>query len=180
MHECGKMERKTRGSVMNGYLKFIKKKWGKEGLDQCKKEVGVEEIEFKDGHYYHDEMIGNVLRWIHREKGRESLVEAGRFILHNLGILSWLVRFTDIETLAKKFPKNYSEVYAFGKVKIDLYDPKKYILIMEDVGYYEEACIIWEGLIDEALVMTKTNGRVSHTKCQRLGESHCEFVIDIF
>ena len=173
------MERKTRGSVMNGYLKFIKKKWGVEGLNQCKVDVGIENTDFKDGHYYHDEIIGNVLRWLHREKGRDAVKDAGRFILHNLGILSWMVRFTDVETLAKKFPKNYFEVYAFGRVKIDLSDSKRLVLILEDVGYYEEACIVWEGLVEEALVMTKTKGKVTHTKCQRLGEPHCEFIIDI-
>ena len=174
------MERRTRGSVMNGYLKFIQKKWGKVGLDECVKEVGLEGMDFKDGQYYQDEIIGNVLRWIHREKGREAVKDAGRFILHNLGILSWMVRFTDVETLAKKFPKNYSEVYAFGKVKVDISNPKRLILILEDVGYYEEACIVWEGLVEEALVMTKTKGRVTHTQCQRLGAPHCEFIIDVF
>lgn len=173
------MERKTRGSVMNGYLKFIKKKWGKEGLDQCQKELGIDDLEFKDGHYYQDEIIGNVLRWIHREKGRDAVKGAGKFILHNLGILSWLVRFTDVETLAKKFPKNYSEVYAFGKVRIDVSDPKRLVLILQGVGYYEEACIVWEGLVEEALVMTKTKGRVTHTKCENREDEHCEFVIDI-
>ena len=165
---------------MNGYLKFIKKKWGAEGLAQCEKEVGIEGMEFKDGRYYQDEIIGNVLRWMHREKGRDAIMEAGGFILHNLGILSWLVRFTDVETLAKKFPKNYSEVYAFGKCKVDISDPAKLKLILKDVGYYEEACIIWEGVITEAMAMTKTKGRVTHSKCQRLGEPHCEFIIDVY
>jgi len=165
---------------MNGYLKFIKKKWGAEGLANCKRDVGIEDLDFKDGHYYHDEIIGNVLRWVHREKGREAIMDAGRFIMHNLGILSWLVRFTDVETLAKKFPKNYSEVYAFGKCKVDISDSKRLRLILEDVGYYEEACLIWEGVIEESLTMTKTKGRVTHTKCQRLGAPHCEFIIDVF
>ena len=165
---------------MNGYLRFIKKKWGADGLAQCKKDVGLEGMEFKDGGYYQDEIIGNVLRWLHREKGRDALKEAGKFIMHNLGILSWIVRFTDIETLAKKFPKNYSEVYAFGNCKVDVSDSKRLRLIFEDVGYYEEACIIWEGIVEEALTMTKTKGRVTHTKCQRLGEPYCEFVIDMF
>ncbi|MBU4144132.1 MAG: hypothetical protein KKH79_04225 [Candidatus Thermoplasmatota archaeon] len=165
---------------MNGYLKFIQKKWGVEGLAQCKKDVGIEDMEFRDGQYYQDAIIGNVLRWVHREKGRDAILDAGRFIMHNLGILSWLVRFTDIETLAKRFPKDYSEVYAFGKCTVDLSDPARLKLILKDVGYYEEACMIWEGVIEEALTMTKTKGSVKHTKCQRLGESHCEFIITVY
>ena len=136
MDSSGSVRDRTKvAAIMAQQLQSYVTKWGKEGLDQCKKEVGIEEIEFRDGRYYQDEIIGNVLRWLHREKGREAVTEAGRFILHNLGILSWLVRFTDIETLAKKFPGNYSEVYAFGKVRIDLHDPKKYKMYMEDVCF---------------------------------------------
>ncbi|MCK5309467.1 MAG: hypothetical protein KAJ64_02360, partial [Thermoplasmata archaeon] len=72
------------------------------------------------------------------------------------------------------------EVYAFGKCNVDISDPKRLKLILTDVGYYEEACLIWEGVIDEALTMTKTKGKVTHTKCQRLGEPHCEYIIDVY
>jgi len=173
------MERRIRGSVMNGYLKFIKKKWGVEGLTKCKMDVGIDDMEFKDGRYYQDEIVGNVLRWINREKGPEAVKDAGRSILHNLGMLSWLVRFTDIKTLAERFPKNFSEVYAFGKCWVDCSDPKSMILKFKDVGYYEEACLVWQGVCEEALVMTKTAGRVMHTKCERAGAPYCEFLIDL-
>ena len=101
------MERRTRGSVLNGYLKYIQQKWGVAGLKVARADVGIDNLDFKDGQYYQDEIIGNVLRWIRRNKGDEAVKGAGRFILHNLGILSWMVRFTDFQTLAKKFPKNW-------------------------------------------------------------------------
>ena len=173
------MERRTRGSVLNGYLKFIQKKWGKLGLEQCKKNIGIEGMDFKDGNYYQDEIVGNILRWVHREKGEEAVADAGRSVLHNLGILSWLVRFTNVQTLAEKFPKNYTEVYAFGKCWIDISDPKNITVNFRDVGYYEEACIAWKGICEEALVMTKTKGRVTHTKCERKGDDRCQFLIEL-
>ena len=173
------MERRTRGSVMNAYLSYIKKKWGVDGLKQCKAELGIEDMEFKDGQYYQDEMVGNVLRWITRTKGKEAVKDAGRYIMHNLGILSWLVRFTNIKTLAEKFPANYSEVYAFGHCWVDTSDPKNLKLKLKDVGYYEEACLVWEGICEEALAMTRTKGSVTHTKCQRLGDYECEFLVKV-
>ena len=174
------MERRTRGSVLNGYLKYIKQKWGASGLKVARADLGIDNLDFKDGQYYQDEIIGNILRWINRNKGEDAVKGAGRFILHNLGILSWLVRFTDIQTLAKKFPKNYSEVYGFGSCKTDDSDPKQVKLIFKDVGYYEEACMVWEGVCEEALVMTKTAGKVSHPKCEMRGDEHCEFIVDLY
>jgi predicted hydrocarbon binding protein len=171
------MERKTRGSVINGYLKYIRKKWGAEGEKQCRKDLGMDDYEFKDGQYYQDEMVGNVLRWINRTRGREAVKDGGRFIMHNMGILSWMVRFTTIKALAEKFPENYSEVYAFGSCKADTSDPKNLRLIFKDVGYYEEACLVWEGICEESLAMTRTKGSVQHTKCQNKGHDHCEFVV---
>ncbi|MCK4718392.1 MAG: hypothetical protein KAT70_06965 [Thermoplasmata archaeon] len=173
------MERRIRGSSLNGYLKFIKKKWGTSGMEQCMRDIGIDDMTFKDGHYYQDEVVGNVLRWVHREKGREAVVEAGGSILHNLGILSWLVRFANISTLAEKFPKNYSEVYTFGKCWVDTSDPKNITISFKGVGYYEEACLAWEGICKEALAMTKTKGRVTHTKCERLGDERCVFLVEL-
>lgn len=174
------MERRTRGIVLNGYQKFIEHEWGVAELKIARADIGIDNLDFKDGNYYQDEIIGNLLRWIHRNKGREAVKDAGRFILHNLGILSWMVRFSDFRTLAKKFPKNFSEVYAFGNCRLDDSDPRSIKLILKDVGYYEEACLVWEGICEEALVITKTAGRVKHTKCEMKGDEFSEFTVELY
>ena len=173
------MERRTRGSVLNGYLKFIQEKWGTSELKVARADMGIDNLNFKDGQYYQDEIIGNVLRWIHRNKGKDAVIEAGRFVLHNLGILSWMVRFSDFPTLALKFPKNYSEVYAFGSCEVDVSDPKKIKMILKDVCYYEEARMVWEGICQEALTITKTRGNVTHMSCEESEESQCIFFVEI-
>ena len=173
------MERRTRGSVLNGYLKFIKEKYGGSELKVARADMGIDNLNFKDGQYYQDEIIGNVLRWINRNKGEEAVKEAGRFVLHNLGILSWMIRFSDFNTLALKFPKNYGEVYTFGSCEVDASNPKKIKMTLKDVCYYEEACLVWEGICEEALAITKTEGKVSHTRCERKGETECVFTVEI-
>ena len=35
-------ERKTRGTVILTYLKFVKKKWGKVGLETCLSDIGLD------------------------------------------------------------------------------------------------------------------------------------------
>ena len=173
------VERKTRGSVLNGYLKYIEDKWGAMELKVARADMGIDHMDFSDGQYYQDAIIGNVLRWIHRNKGKDAVREAGNFILHNLGILSWMIRFSDFQTLALKFPKNYSEVYAFGSCEVDISNPKIVRFILKDVCYYEEACLVWEGICEEALVMTKTKGKIDHSVCKRGETNHCEFVIEL-
>lgn len=173
------MERKTRGSVLNGYLKYIKEEWGASEMKVARADLGIDHMDFSDGQYYQDEMVGNVLRWIRRTKGKDAVNGAGRFILHNLGILSWLVRFSDIHTLAKKFPKNFTEVYAFGDCTVDTSNPKKIKLILQDICYYEEAMLVWQGICEEALIFTKTPGKVTHTSYKRGESQFCEFHVEL-
>ena len=173
------MERRTRGLVLNGYLKYIQQKWGNGELKVARADNGIDNLDFKDGQYYQAEIIGNVLRWIRRNKGEDAVVGAGRFLLHNLGILSWMVRFRDFQTLANKFPKNYSEIYAFGSCVVEEPSPNEVHLILKDVCFHDEACLVWEGICQEALVITKTSGKVTHKHGPK-GSNNCTFIIKIY
>ncbi len=172
------MERRTRGSVMNAYLKFIKRKWGKEGLEQCLSDLGLDNM-FKDGQYYHNEIHENLLRWISREKGLEYVEEGGKFVIQNLGIVAWMVRFANVKTIVKRFPKNYSEIYTFGRVEIEYPDEKHITLRFYEVNFIEEACTAWKGVCEGGLEMTKTKGIVKETKCRRKGDEYCEYAIEL-
>ncbi len=112
------MSRKEiRGSIINGYLKFVKKKWGKIGLEECREFVGITK-KIDDGHFYIDKVKLDILRWIGDEHGEEYVIEAGRFLVSHLGMLSWIVRFMDPYKVATRFPKEYTEVYNFGRVEV--------------------------------------------------------------
>ncbi len=170
------MERKIRGSILNSYMEFVTKKWGKEGYRLCMSDIGLWG-EFKNGNYYQDAIRENILRWIAREKGEQYLRECGHFIVSNLGILSWLVRFSDPQTLASKFPKNFSEVYSYGRMEA-ITDKKNEILVrLYDVNRIKESCEVWVGVCEGALTMTKTPGKVEQTKCMVEGDQYCEYKI---
>jgi predicted hydrocarbon binding protein len=171
------MERRVRGSVLNAYLKYVRVKWGDGGVKACLKDLGLSE-EFKDGEYYHDEMRENVLRWLSRTKGREYIQDAGRYVVKNLGILSWMVRFVNVKTLVEKFPQNYSEVYTFGKATVDASKDKAIVFRLHDVNRIEESCLSWLGVCKGALEMTNTNGEVRETKCLVKGDQYCEFTVN--
>lgn len=148
---------------MNGFFGYIQKKWGKEGLEQCKMDIGLE-IDIKDGGYYPDEILVQILKWIGREKGMEYVQEGGKYTVFNLGMISWLMRFADIKTIAKRFPKNVSELYKFGSVESDTDTPGIIFLRLHDIITYEEAYHSWQGVCEGVLEVCKTKGTVSITK----------------
>ena len=172
------MERSVRGSILNSYMGFINKKWGKDGYNQCMKDIGLD-IAFKNGKYYQDEIRENILRWISREKGMGYTTECGKFIVGNLGILSWIVRFADAKTLAKKFPKNFSEVYSFGRVEAETNEENLIIIKLYDVNRIKESCNVWQGVCEGAVEMTNTLAEVRKTKCAIDGDEYCEYTINI-
>ena len=170
------MDKRVRGSVVNGYLGFIQKKWGKVGRGQCLEDIGLED-NLAAGRYYHSQISENILRWISREKGNEYIIEAGKFVVGNLGIIKWLVRFANFKTVANKFPSNYSEIYTHGRVEVDTEKDDKYILRLYEVNFIKESCLAWQGVCEGALEMTKTAGTVKKTKCRVDGDPCCEYSI---
>jgi len=170
------MERKVRGSILNSYLGFVTKKWGKEGYRLCMSDIGLWG-EFRDGNYYQDAIRENILRWISREKGEPFVLECGRYIASNLGILSWLVRFSDPKTMANKFPKNFSEIYSYGKIETDTSKENLIIVKLYDVCRIKESCDVWRGVCEGLLEVTKTKGTVKETKCMLDRDKYCEFTI---
>ena len=156
-------KRLTRGSIINGFFGYIKNKWGKDGLKQCKMDIGLE-IEIKDSGYYQDEILAQTLKWLGRVKGMDYVREAGKYTILNLGMISWLMRFADIRTVAKRLPKNYDEVYKFGRVEVNTETPGIITVRFYDVITYEEAYHSWVGACQGSLEASKTKGTVSITK----------------
>ena len=98
------MEKKVRGDMLDTWFKFIKNKWGSEGLDKAFKDIGIgEKIEV--GRYYPFEHYEKLLEWVKETHGERYLQEGGRFIIKNLGLLAYIVRFISIDKIMKKIPK---------------------------------------------------------------------------
>ena len=166
-----------RGDVLNAYLKFIEKRWGKDGLDQCQKGVGIMDP-FKDGEYYDDVYRENILKWLMQEKGKNEVIEGGKFVVKNLNLLGWLVRFASPKVIAESFPKNFSEVYSFGMVKVDANEKGRIVMRLYDINRIDVSCDSWIGVCEGVLEMTRMNGTVKKTRCRLKGDECCEYVTD--
>ncbi len=170
------VERKTRGDAINTYPKFVKKKWGADGYNACKEASGIQG-ELKTGTYYPDEMMVNVYKWIHDKKGDQGLLEAGRFIPANLGVIGWLARFGTPEMIIKRVQKNFGEIYTFGRGEVDVSKPDVSVVQFYDIYAGPERCLVWKGIFEGFISITKRQGYVEKTKCAGKGDPCCEYIV---
>jgi predicted hydrocarbon binding protein len=170
-------ERKVRGSVINGYMKYVVRTWGKAGLDECLASAKLSDIPIKDGVLYPYVMEQGVITWISGKHGMDHVRKAGNFTVKNLGMLSYLVRFASIETMLEKSVNSYYEAYAFGHVEMHI-EGKKGVAKMRDVSDIPENCQGWLGAFEGLLELKHAKkGRVIKTKCQLKGDTQCEYEI---
>jgi predicted hydrocarbon binding protein len=94
----------------------------------------------------------------------------------DLGVLSYIVRFTNITSLLKRAPESYADAFNYGQLEVDIKEKSATIKII-DTAVDEYTCPAWIGAFRGMLELTKTNGTVRKTHCQLNGASHCEFII---
>jgi predicted hydrocarbon binding protein len=169
-------ERKVRGSVINGYLKFVEKTWGKDGYEKCLIATELKDLHIKDGVLYPYSMVQGVINWISKNYGLQYVRKAGNHTVKNLGLLAYIVRFTSIETMLCKAKAAYQETYAFGEVNIKI-SGKSALATMKDVSETPENCEGWIGALEALLELTRTKGTITKTKCQLKGDDMCEYKI---
>ena len=169
-------EREIRGSVINGYLKYVEKTWGKDGYEDCRQKAKVSDIKISDGQQYNHDMLLAIIHWISDNHGLERVRQAGKHTVQNLGLLAYIVRFANMDTMLKKAKSLYAEAYSFGEVNMTPTERGAEVY-MKDVSQIPEDCIGWEGAFEGMLELTHSKGRVIKTKCQLKGEPHCEYDI---
>jgi len=170
-------KRKVRVSVILGFLDFIKKRWGEDGVTEVAKERNFEPTSINDGEWYDIELDSGIREWIMENKGVEFIEMCGNYTVKNLGLLSYIVRFDDIGTTLKRLPENYAETFNFGSLEVEM-KGGSYIIIMKDAFVDEYHCIAWLGVFKGILDITKKRGTVSETQCVKDGATHCEFLVE--
>ena len=169
-------EKNVKGSVINGYLLFIEKTWGKEGVQNCKKDLNITDMKFKDGLFYSNSILLRIIKWISNTKDISYVRKAENHAVKNLGMLAYIVRFAKMETMIEKAEDAYKESYDTGEVKITIGDHMA-VAKMKDVSEIPENCEGWIGAMEALLELTKTRGQVTKTMCQLKGDPHCEYEI---
>jgi len=172
------MDRKVRGSVIQGWVDFVQKTWGEGGLDGMVSSVGLD-LPLDEKAYYDDSNHLRLLEWIHNEKGLDAVHRGGRFVVQNLGLLAYLVRFTTPMKVLERATRMHDHVYSFGTVDLLELDPKTIQFIFKGVCTTQERCVAWKGALEGVLKMTRTPGKVEETTCEVKGDGKCTYIISI-
>ena len=169
---------KLKGGVMKSYYKFIARQWGGAGVRECEEATGVYDSELKEEVFYPWEFNEKILLWISEKGGSDQLRKLGNFIVKNLGVLSYLVRFANMKFFLRKAKENYDDTFNYGRVSVLMDERGKMAtVIFKDTNKIEESCQVWLGLFEGMLEMTKSKGTVTKAKCQVTGDDYCEYII---
>ena len=169
-------KKKVRGSIINGYIKYIKRTWGEKALNSLEDKLGFSIKEIDDRKWYDHTIHASVYEWIVEIHGEEHLKRGGSFTVQNLGVLSYLIKLTSPKTMLKKAPKSYRDAFSYGDVKIDIEDDRAYIKL-KDTAIDEYTCTGWLGVFEGILKATNTKGEVKVWDAEDKGEKDCYFIM---
>jgi len=165
---------RSRGSVIKGYLKFIKRKWGDDGLESVARDCGFKVKDIHENSWYDYEFDFSIRNWIATNKGIEYLERCGNHTVKDLGLLSYIVKFGRIEKLLERLPNHFSHAFARGSVDVHIdSEAKKAVIEMRNAASDDYSCKSWIGAIRGMLEMTNTPGTVEETECCRAGSEAC-------
>ncbi len=154
--------RKCKGAVINGQLKYIRKKWGQDGLKDAMNFAGLSRAP-RDGEWIPISKNHLLYEWLIKNKGRKQVYEAARHTAMDLGIFSFIFSFVGIEKLLEKARLNYKTLFNFGDIIIEKLDERKVKVVMKGVGTEKFLCDVWEGAIRGLMDVTKSGGTISKT-----------------
>ena len=103
--------------------------------------------------------------------------QAGKHTVQNLGLLAYIVRFTNMDTMLKKAKGLFADAYSFGEVNMIPTDHGATVTL-KDVSQIPEDCVGWEGAFEGMMELTRSKGNIIKTKGQLNGDTHCEYEIN--
>ena len=167
-------QRKCKGAVINGQLKYIKKKWGDEGLKNAMGFAGIQRTP-RDGEWLPINSNHLLYEWIIKNKGRKQVYEAARQTAMDLGIFSFIFSFVGIEKLLEKARLNYKTLFNYGDIIIEKLGERKAKVVMKGIGSENFLCDVWEGAIRGLMDVTKSGGVLSKTTAD--GPEDCAYIL---
>ena len=170
-------DRKIKGDVLIGYMKFIQNTWGKDGLEELISAIEIDP-DIQEGRWYDEVWSIKILEWIAESKGEEYLERSGRFAIMGLEELSHIVDFLDIKSILKRGSESYEGAFNDGEFVVELGEKDATIKIKGSGTNDKYACRTWIGVFNGMLEITNTIGTVRETQCERDGASHCEFIME--
>lgn len=165
---------KGKGRILKGYVEFVKKKWGADGLAEAEKFVGISLANIQDEKWYPNQSLNDILKWMADTKGMDYARQAGYYAITNKAIISFAAKIAGINRVLDRGIKEFQDAFNYGSIDIERNEMGAVIRV-KDTNYQPPACAAWQGALEGILKITGTRGDVKETACQLKGEDACAF-----
>ena len=162
-------QREVAGAAITGYLNYVKKAKGSEGLNSCLRQTQLDVIGIKEPLRYPYDYQIRVLKWIQANQGDEALVRAGRFAATDIGVLKFFARFASVEGIMKNAEERYKKTLFFGSIETKLMEPGHAEVVITDGNDDRVNCIAWKGVLMGL-------GDLAKLKRMEVKEVKCRFI----
>ncbi len=155
-------ERRVKGTMVIGLLKYVKRKWGNKGLEEAMKYSGILQIP-RSGEWVDLDTMYRVLEWINSKYGESYVLDAGksvpRYIVGDIKYMfASLMKF---EKILKNVPNEISALlFKGGMVTVEKIGDRKADITVRNVDTKSQGCKFWKGALLGIMEMTKTSGEV--------------------
>jgi len=170
-------ERQVSGTTITGYLNFIKKSKGQDGLTRCLRETNLDVIEVKNPLKYPFEYQINVLKWIQKNQGDDGVVRAGRFVATDLGLLKLLAKLKTMEGMMEIAKDRYSKTIYFGSIDLEKVEDNHIKITLKDAADDKVNCLAWKGVFKGLGDLSGNKTTVIEKKCIFRGDKVCEYSV---
>ena len=169
-------EKKVKGRPLLGYSKYIKKKWGKEGLDSCEKAVGYKFSDIKEEAWYPSYFSDDISAWTAETHGMEEVRKSGQAMVTEVGIISYFAKMAGLQKVLDRAMEESMEQLNHGKLDVHK-EPNKATVKLHDLTPRREVCEAWQGILEGVLILTRTKGQVEKVSCELNGDEACTYVM---
>ncbi len=182
MNDC-----KVKGSLINGLLFYMKKKWGKAYVDSLNLSFDKEDI--KDGRYYPYSYIRELHAHLgdkNRGKEEKGFIQAGKAIveatLEGKFFVNYIVKRRSLEKTFSDLVKAWEKESFQGAFEGHIEHDGKTIRVIvdqlcDDRG--EEVCWLNLGGMEGVVKVSGKKANVKHTECVFHGGKHCVYEIEV-
>ncbi len=168
--------RQTRGGVVKGYAKYIKKKWGTDGVLACQRDIGELGFEVKEDAWYPEEVNVKILQWIADNYGLEYVEKAAASTISERGVVAYAAKLAGIKKVLERGVEDYYRNFNYGKIDIDISDNQAMVTLTDSTSN-EVDCVSWKGALKGVYKLVNKTGDVQEIECCHKGKGACKFLM---
>ncbi len=168
--------RLARGSVIKGYARYIKRKWGTNGVRECQEAIGEVGFQVKEDAWYPEDVTVKILQWIADNHGIDYVEKAASFTISERGVIAYAARLIGIQKVLERGEEDYYRNFNYGKIDIDIGEAQATVILTNSTSN-EIDCVSWKGALKGIYKLVNKTGDVQEIECSHKGDEACKFLM---